>query len=65
MAYIQYNLRNGGIYMNKYLRERRRLDEFDEDVYSEGYLEDEESDEEADWEKWWMVGYLDAEKEWN
>ena len=51
--------------MNKYLRERRRLDEFDEDVYSEGYLEDEESDEEADWEKWWMVGYLDAEKEWS
>jgi len=38
----------------------------DEDFESDDdESEDEESDEEADWEKWWMVGYLDAEKEWS
>ena len=48
--------------MNKYLREKRKLDEFGEDIYSEGYLE-EADDELSDEEKWFMLGYINAEGE--
>ncbi len=48
------------MYENKYLRERRRQDEFDEDIYSEGYLEEEDAE---GWAQGWMLGYNEAEEE--
>lgn len=47
--------------MDKVLINHRRRDEFDEDIYSEGYLE--EADEISDDEKWFMIGYIKAKDE--
>ena len=47
--------------MNRYLRERRRQDEFDNDIYNEGYLDElEEDDEISSAEAWFMIGYSGA-----
>ena len=56
-------MKSGGIYMNKYLRERRKIDEFD-DAYTESYLEEVEDDDEfSGWQQGWLLGYSKAIEE--